>query len=474
MRIVALLLAMLIVACASPSYPGIDNPTPGGGPDNQNIIAYIDQRLEEEYYWLDEVLIKGGSFNRHMAWDGYLPAALARLTTNTDDGYIKSNGQRAFYSYIRKSNDTTRATEEGFGIALHYTIAVIDKDNGHYGFIVESIFPASPAEEAGMRRGDIITMVDGKEISSSNYASLFNSIQLNTAHTVRLQYRRQTDGQSYAATLNKAPYTPTTVIHSSILDIEETNKRIGYLVYTGFETDYDTELLAALEGMAAEGVEELILDLRSNGGGSLSSAVMLASALLPADYEGKMLCCVRRNPKNTISETESTFLLKNTGTALNLRNVTIICSGYSASASELIIMGLRGLDIPVMLIGTTTEGKNCGMDVTRRKIGNTYYEYAPITFMCFNAKGFGEWGEGITPDIVLTEDNTYGIKDELYPLPRCPWGDLNNDIALKVAVAHITGTHVASTRHTEALTPTATIEIERPQQGICIYAEREE
>ena len=473
MRIVALLIAMLMVACASPSYPGIDNPTPGGGPDNQNIIAYIDQRLEEEYYWLDEVLIKGGSFNRHMAWDGYLPAALARLTTNSDDGYIKSNGQRAFYSYIRKSNDTTRATEEGFGIALHYTIAVIDKDNGHYGFIVESIFPASPAEAAGMRRGDIITMVDGNSITHSNYSTLFNKIQNNGSQSLRMHYRRQTDGQSYAATLERAAYSPTTVIHSSILDIEGFNKRIGYLAYTSFERDYDEELIAALEHMAQEGVEELILDLRCNGGGALSSAVMLTSALLPADYEGKMLCCVRRNPKNTISETESTFLLNNTGSALNLRRLTVICSGYSASASELIIMGLRGLDIPVMLIGTTTEGKNCGMDVTRRKIGNTYYEYAPITFMCFNAKGFGEWGEGITPDIVLTEDNAYGVKDSNYPLPRCPWGDLNNDIALKVAVSHITGTPVASTRHTEAYAPAATIEIERQQQGICIYAEEE-
>ena len=473
MRIVALLIAMLMVACASPSYPGIDNPTPGGGPDNQNIIAYIDQRLEEEYYWLDEVLIKGGSFNRHMAWDGYLPAALARLTTNSDDGYIKSNGQRAFYSYIRKSNDTTRATEEGFGIALHYTIAVIDKDNGHYGFIVESIFPASPAEAAGMRRGDIITMVDGNSITHSNYSTLFNKIQNNGSQSLRMHYRRQTDGQSYAATLERAAYSPTTVIHSSILDIEGFNKRIGYLAYTSFERDYDEELIAALEHMAQEGVEELILDLRCNGGGALSSAVMLTSALLPADYEGKMLCCVRRNPKNTISETESTFLLNNTGSALNLRRLTVICSGYSASASALIIMGLRGLDIPVMLIGTTTEGKNCGMDVTRRKIGNTYYEYAPITFMCFNAKGFGEWGEGITPDIVLTEDNAYGVKDSNYPLPRCPWGDLNNDIALKVAVSHITGTPVASTRHTEAYAPAATIEIERQQQGICIYAEEE-
>jgi C-terminal processing protease CtpA/Prc len=316
-------------------------------------------------------------------------------------------------------------------------------------------------------------MVDGKEISSSNYASLFNSIQLNTAHTLRLQYRRQTDGQSYAATLNKAPYTPTTVIHSSILDIEETNKRIGYLVYTGFETDYDTELLAALEGMAAEGVEELILDLRSNGGGSLSSTVKLTSALLPAEYEGKTLCTIKRNPKNKVAQTSSDFTLKDTGTILNLRRLTVICSGYSASASELVIMGLRGLDIPVMLIGAPTQGKNCGMDVTRRTIDGINVEFAPITFMCFNAKGFGGWGEGITPDIDLTaEDNTLGVHDANYPLPRADWGDYNHDIALAAALSHVTGKSISqSTRShmTEELPIVA--RIEPPMEGIRVYVE---
>lgn len=473
MRIVAPLLALLMVACTTPPYSGIDYPAQGGGADNKSIIAYIDQRLEEEYYWLDEVLIKGGSFNRHMAWDSYLDASLARLETNTDDGYVNKSGQRIYYSYIEKTNNTTRATVEGFGIELHYTIAVIDKDNAHYGFIIESVLPASPAEATGMRRGDIITMVDGNSITHSNYATLFNKIQNNGSQSVRMHYRRQTDGQSYAATLERAAYSPTTVIHSSILDIEGFNKRIGYLAYTSFERDYDEELIAALEHMAQEGVEELILDLRCNGGGALSSAVVLTSALLPADYEGKMLCCVRRNPKNTISETESTFLLNNTGSALNLRNVTIICSGYSASASELVIMGLRGLDIPVMLIGAPTQGKNCGMDVTRRKIGNTYYEYAPITFMCFNAKGFGEWGEGIAPDVLLTEDNAYGVKDSNYPLPRCPWGDVEHDVALNVAVAHLTATPAATTRHGESFAPTATIELERQTQGIRLYGVEE-
>jgi hypothetical protein len=63
------------------------------------------------------------------------------------------------------------------------------------------------------------------------------------------------------------------------------------------------------------------------------------------------------------------------------------------------IAGLRGLDIPVTVVGATTNGKNCGMDVTYRTIGTTYLEYAPITFMCLNAKGESNWGDGIMPDV---------------------------------------------------------------------------
>lgn len=464
-------LALLFVACTSPSYSGIDSPSIRVDHDSQNIIAYIDQRLENEYYWLDEVKSKSGMFNRHVAWQNYLSASLSRLETNTDDGYINKRGQRVFYSYIGEVEEQTRSAATGFGIDLHYTIAVIDSDNGYYGFLVENIYPNSPAAVADMRRGDVIMMVNGKNIDANNYAELFTTIQNNTASNVRLQYRRQTDGQSYAATLDHGIYTPTTVIHNEILSIEGHSDAVGYLAYTGFESEYDEELMAAITSFATAGVQDVILDLRCNGGGEIRSAVKLASAILPAAYEGQPLCIIKRNPKNSINDVEQSFPLSNTGAILSLQRLIVICSGYSASASELIIMGLRGLDIPVMLIGATTEGKNCGMDVTRRKVGNTHVEFAPITFMCFNAKGFGEWGEGITPDVDLTTENDYGISDKNYPLPRCPWGDVEHDVALRVAISAITGQAPTATRHEATASHLTTLDIDRPTMGLRLMAE---
>ena len=87
------IITMLAVACASPYIPSIDNPTPPTNEDS-DIIAYIDKRLAEEYYWLDEVEEKSASFNRSQQWENYLDDSLLKLTTNGDDGHANKDGSR--------------------------------------------------------------------------------------------------------------------------------------------------------------------------------------------------------------------------------------------------------------------------------------------------------------------------------------------------------------------------------------------
>ena len=463
------ILVLLAVACTQPGYPDIDNPQQGGSANDRKIIDYIDQRLSQEYYWLDEVEEKQSRFNRNLKWENYLDASLAMLTTNSDDGYINGKGQRVFYSYIRKSNSTTRATVAGFGIGLHYTIAVIDSENQHYGFVVEKVYPDSPAERAGVLRGDVITMIGNSYINPSNYATRFNSIEQNTASSLELKLRRQSDNTTHDVELTKASYSETPVIYSDVIEVE--NQKIGYLAYTSFVGEYDEELLNAIREIKAQGATDLVLDLRCNSGGSVLSAVKLCSALLPIDYEGRVLCHLERNKRNTVVQKQADYLVENSGQILNLERLCVICSDYTASASELVVMGLRGLDFPVMLIGSQTEGKNCGMDVTTRTISNTTVEFAPITFMCFNAKGNGDWGEGIVPDIDLTsEDNEYGVCDKNYPLPRTTWGDYQHDIALATALAKLTGKSLSapSTRSGAAI-EASDISLPREVEGIRVY-----
>lgn len=460
---------LLTVSCTQPS--GIDDGSGVRQITEDAVISYIDQRLEQEYYWLDEVNKKRTLFNRRLAWDKYLNHALSKLTTNEDDGSYNSKGQRSYYSYIREVT-TTRTEVLGFGIRLHYTILIID-DNQRLGFVVETVYPDSPAEKAGIKRGDIITMVKNQFIDASNYVGLFNSIQTPVLPSTTLTLRRRSDSSAdYVATVECGVYNETPIAHCEVIDVEGYDKRIGYLSYLGFESEYSEELTEALNYLASEGVGELILDLRCNGGGALSAALLLCSAIVPSSYEGQTLCTIERNKKNVVMKQRSDFKLENTGQMLNLDRVTVICSNYSASASELVIMGLRGLDFPVTLIGATTEGKNCGMDVTYKCINGKNLEYAPITFMCFDAKGFGDWGEGIVPDVDLTSSsNKYGVYDEYYPLPYTDWGDTSRDIALAVAIADITGRGITQKSVTRGEDNDITIAttIARPVKGTMLY-----
>lgn len=472
MRGLIFFVLMLCAACTQQPYSGIDAPSNARPNTEDAIISYIDQRLEQEYYWLDEVKQKRSMFNRRLPWDQYLSHALSKLTTNEDDGSYNSKGQRSYYSYIRDVT-ATRAEKMGFGILLHYTILIID-DNDHLGFVVESVYPNSPAEMAGIKRGDIIIEIGGRFIDTSNYANHFNSIQSGGVTSLDLTLRRRAEsGAEFDVSLERAYFDETPIACYDVIDVEGYDKRIGYLAYLGFESEYNNELTEALTYLASEGVEELVLDLRCNGGGALTSALLLCSAIVPSSYEDQTLCTIERNKSNTVSSKSSEFKLENTGQLLNLERVTVLCSKYSASASELVVMGLRGLDFPVRLIGSTTEGKNCGMDVTHKRINGKDLEYAPITFMCFNAKGFGDWGEGIVPDVDLTvESNEYGVSDNYYPLPYTEWGDLKRDIGLAVAVADITGQKISQkgiTRSNADENIAIATTVARPVEGIRLY-----
>ncbi len=469
MRRLTLFFVLLCTACTSPSFPGIDNPAYGQNNQvDRDIIAYIDQRLEEEYYWLDEVAEKSYLFDREFCkWTDYLKSSLSKLKTNVDDGSVKSNGQRSFYSYITEVSSTTRAAVNSYGLLLHYTII----GNGdYYHFVVDHVYPDSPAAQAGVVRGDLITMVDGSYITRNNYSSLFSSIQNGTKQSLKLTFLRQTTKENFTVQIGKGQYDENPVAHHEVIDVD--GKKIGYISYISFESEYDDELIAALQELKAQGAQELILDLRINTGGAVNSAVTLCSALVPATMEGEKLCELVRNPNNKRGTQSSIFNLKDAGTIFSLDDLTVICSNYSASSSELVVMGLRGLDFPVTLIGSQTEGKNCGMDVTRKTIGGKSLEFAPITFMCFNAKGNGDWGEGIVPDVDLKdENNDFGLYDVNYPLPRADWGDEHYDIALAVAIAKITGKRLVATRASTIDEYAATISMDTPMRGIRLYHE---
>jgi C-terminal processing protease CtpA/Prc len=244
--------------------------------------------------------------------------------------------------------------------------------------------------------------------------------------------------------------------------VADSGKKIGYLSYLSFDADYDTELIDALRKLGEEGITDLILDLRVNGGGSVNSSILLASSILGSSYEGKIYATLDRHEKNKYDDSVCKLVTHNGTTALpslNMPALWVIASNGTASASEMVIVGLDGLDVPVTVVGARTEGKNCGMDVIEKTFGSTTYSYAPITFLNLNAKGFNDYGEGIEPDIDINSYMSKSSREEIqyfartFPMPTGDWGVTKKDLALFEAVMQICGKSVLDTEQSAAMQP---------------------
>ena len=433
------------------------------------IVKWMDERLENEYYWLDKYreLKQANKIDYSLTGSEFLTAALTGNkwgNVNKDDGYVGADGKWHLFSYLRQYSASRAASDVeptfGFGIELCWTVIVFSDG---YGFLIDHVYPSSPAEVAGLQRGDLILQVNGQSISANNYETLFYSIQTPTSKSIsvgRNEVNAAGGNVIRKYDLAASYYHPSPVAYCDLLK-ENTelgfvfgDKKIGYISYMSFDGDYDDELISALAYLERSGATDIVIDLRANGGGSVMSSSYFASMLLPASYAGKEMVELERHKENEYGNSSVEFVSeveideqKITLPHLNLNSVYFLTSGDTASASEMLIMGLRAQGIEAKIIGTRTMGKDCGMDVMTVSLGSTYYEFAPITFMNI-FKGYDvDFAEGIEADVdfgmlkMLVKDEDVKEALDWYPLPEVGgvWGNYTVDIALGEAVANILG-----------------------------------
>lgn len=428
------------------------------------VVKWVDQRLQDEYYWLDEYKEKLNTFDYTLAYDKFLSTSLLSMTTNMEDGYVVE-GTRYLYSYITQES-ATRADDDRMENSFGILIAgrYFGGSNNTAILVVEHVYPGSPAANAGLKRGDTISKVDNATIPAptdnagiQQFYTLRSKLESGTGSiTIEGEtYDKQTQKDIvFRKSLTAADYLPSPVAHYTVLEFDEAvakvinpdGKKIGYLSYLGFEMEYDAELIEAMEYLAAKGITDLILDLRVNGGGSVNTSTMLGSMLLSESYVGKTYATLKRNPKNKLFPAEylnDDCLITKNGLGdefknkdlpnLDLPELWVIASNSTASASEMVIKGLEGLDVPVHIVGKTTNGKNCGMDVMEKTFGSYIYTYAPITFMNFNAKGDNDYADGIKPQVNLDDYyNESNIQSSyqtyqcyVFPMPMNEWAEMN-------------------------------------------------
>jgi C-terminal peptidase prc len=371
----------VLIVVGSPHPAAAQGPLANCTTTSQNL--YVRDVLFNYYYWYTE--LPGVNPTRYASPEAYLDAVRFRPLDE-------------HFSYItsRAANDAFFGESQyvGFGVAWALRGGELR---------VQEVFPDSPASEAGMARGDRVTAVAGEAVSQLVATSRLDAA-LGTSDvgvTVPLQFVSRA-GAAQSATLVKRVVTIPTVSRTRVY--EASGKRIGYIFFRNFVSPSPAALDQAFAELTGARVDDLVLDLRYNGGGLVRVAQHLASLIGGAVTRGQVFAEYFHNDKNAFRNQVLRFEEKPNAATLN--RLIVITTPASASASELVINALRPF-MPVIVIGDRTYGKPVGQysfDFCDKTL-------APVSFSLRNANGEGDFFNGFAPDCPAADDVEHDLGD---------------------------------------------------------------
>ena len=335
---------------------------------------------------------------------------MAKVRSYSDKNADGSNKDR--WSFAVKKADWDRVVSgstAGYGFSRAYTSA--DPND----LRVVYVFPNSPIGQAGVQRGWRIVKYNGVAAGSVTDAALRAAFDNSTSGT--FEFITNT-GETKTLALTKAGYRQSAVLKRTVLDAD--GKKVGYLMFNSFNlASSQTELNEAFAEFKTQGVTEMVVDLRYNGGGSVGVAERFANFLVPTSAAGQRMYTDEHNENfkswNRVRNFDATLPANN----LNLKRVVFLTTRGSASASELLINVLRPY-LDVKLIGDDTYGKPVG-----------YYGIPAMDRYVFavgvqqvNAKNEGGYYEGLKADRKQADDITHDFGDP-------------NEASLKDALAYL-------------------------------------
>ena len=350
---------------------------------SQNL--WVRDQLNTYYYWYQNLTPNVNPAN-FTSPEAYLEAVRYRPIDN-------------YYSFI-----TTAAASDAF-----YSDSQVIK----YGFtqmvgandiLVLQVWPDSPAGDAGLARGDRITRVNGTpvatHVASGTLSAAFGPDTVG--QTVSIEFDKPT-GEHKTAQMVKRVVTIPTVSLTRVY--EYAGRRVGYIFFSNFVQPSTAALTDAFAALKTAGANELVLDLRYNGGGLVDVAQHLASLIGGTRTNGQPAFNYVHNDKvGPVLNKTTRFSLPDN--ALTLDRLFVIATHSTASASELVPNALRAF-IPVIFIGDTTYGKPVGQ-YGMRFCDKILY---PVAFSIKNANLEGDYFDGIPPDCPALDDATHQLGD---------------------------------------------------------------
>jgi C-terminal processing protease CtpA/Prc len=285
-----------------------------------------------------------------------------------------------------------------------------DDITGQFYLVVAYVVNGSSADFQGVERGMVITEIDGVTLTPDNVSSL----SAPTTYTIGIADFNGTtyepNGQTFTLTKENLTENPVHIVRT--LDIN--GEKIGYLMYNGFRANFVNDLNQAFAQFSADGVTDLVLDLRYNGGGRITNAEDLSS-MITGQFNNQLYAVLTYNgfqPDDSLNFDNQTDEGESTN-SLNLQRVYVLTTTNTASASELVINALNPY-IDVIQIGTNTAGKYQGsitvydsQNLTKNgpefNLGH-FYALQPLISETENSTGFTGFDNGLIPDIIQNED----------------------------------------------------------------------
>lgn len=286
-------------------------------------------------------------------------------------------------------------TYQGFGFSY--------QDDGD-AYIILLVFEDSPAGRAGLERGDRITSINGDTYedieAAGGVGDYFNNYKQGDILIFSVDTRA---GSSVDIMIAIDLVNINTVLTVDV--IESNGLNVGYLALSSFITPTNSELVTAFETLFQANIDELVLDLRYNGGGLVSTAQRLASYIAGADAVGADTSRLLYNDKYSDNNENNPFLPLTY--AVNLKRLYVLTLGGTCSASELVINAMDPVNIDVVTVGETTCGKpvgSVGIDFCNKTL-------VPISFDVVNDLGQGGYFDGFDAVCSVADDLTADFAD---------------------------------------------------------------
>jgi len=262
--------------------------------------------------------------------------------------------------------------------------------------------PNSVGAAQGFKRGTNVLSIDGVDLANgSDIATLNAGIAPDTGASHAFVITDPDGTNMRTVTLTAGPITLTPVQRVALTAPYD---KIGYLLFTDHIATSEAELITEISALQQQGVTDLVLDLRYNGGGLLDIASELAYMIAgPGPTTGKVFDRVAFNDKIPVSDGDATpFRTTAEGFSatkgqalphLDLARLFVLTGSGTCSASEAVLNGLAGVGVQVIQIGDTTCGKPYGF-YPADNCGTTYFS---IQFQGVNNQGFGDYADGFIP-----------------------------------------------------------------------------